>query len=106
MYELQRDITLSLLGRVHAKCLERKCLEIVKSKLHDCQCGFCPGRSITDQTFTLKQIFEKSWEYGKDLFACFVDLAKAYDQVPLDLGINFGKFCRSMALMVVVVTSH
>ena len=106
MYELQRDITLSLLGRVHAKCLERKYLEIVKSKLHDCQKGFRSGRSTTDHIFTLKQIFEKSWEYGKDLFTCLVDLVKAYDQVPPDLGINFEKFYRSMALMVIVVTRH
>ena len=67
-----------------AKCLERKCREKVESKLEDGQCGFCPGRSTTDQIFTLKQIFEKSWEYSKDLFACFVDLEKAYDRVPQD----------------------
>ena len=72
---------LSLPGKVYAKCLERKCRETVKSKLEDGQCGFRPGRSTTDQIFTLKQIFEKSWEYGKDLFACFVDLEKAYDLV-------------------------
>ena len=29
-------------------------------------------------------IFEKSLEYGKDLFACFVDLEKAYDRVSRD----------------------
>ena len=75
---------LSLPGKVYAKCLERKCREIVESKLEDGQCGFRPGRSTTDQIFTLKQIFEKSWEYGKDLFACFVDLEKAYDRVPRD----------------------
>ena len=74
----------SLPGKVYAKCLERKCREIVESKLEDGQCGFRPGRSTTDQIFTLKQIFEKSWEYGKDLFACFVDLEKAYDRVPRD----------------------
>ena len=49
-----------------------------------CQCGFCPGRSTTDQIFTLKQIFEKSWGYGKDLFAWFIDLEKAYDRVSRD----------------------
>jgi len=49
----------------------------VESKLEDGQYEFCPGRSTMDQVFTLKQIFEKSWEY--DLFACFVDLEKAYD---------------------------
>ena len=75
---------LRLLGKVYAKCLEKKCREIVESKLEDGECGFRPGRSIADQIFTLKQSFEKSWEYGKDLFACFVDLEKAYDRVPRD----------------------
>ena len=53
---------LSLPGKGYAKCLERKCREIVESKLEDGQCGFRPGRSTTDQIFTLKQIFEKSWK--------------------------------------------
>ena len=64
---------LSLPGKVYAKCLARKCREIVESKLEDGQYSFRPGCSTTDQ------ILEKSWEYGKDLIACFVDLEKAYD---------------------------
>ena len=80
----RRISLLSLPGKVYAKCLERKCREIVESKLEDRQCGFRPGRSTMDQIFTLKRIFEKSWGYGKDLFACFVDLEKAYDRVPRD----------------------
>ena len=35
---------------------------------------FLSGRSTLDEIFTLKQIFEKSWMYGKDLFAYLVDL--------------------------------
>ena len=88
---------LSLPGKVYAKCLERKCREIVESKLEDGQCGYRPGRITTDQIFTLKQIFEKSWEYGKDLPACLVDLEKAYDRVPRN---KLGRFFGSMALMV------
>ena len=59
-------------------------MPLVESQLEDDPCGFRPGRSTTDRIFTLKQIFEKSWEYGKALFACFVDLEKACDRVPGD----------------------
>ena len=58
MYKLQRDITPQFARE--STCLEKKCREIVESKLEDGQCGFRPGRSTTDQIFTLKQIFEKS----------------------------------------------
>ena len=80
----KRTLIVSLSGKLYSKCLERKYREIVESKLEDDQCGSRPGRSTTDQIFTLKQIFEKSWEYGKDLFACFADIEKAYDRVPRD----------------------
>ena len=75
---------LSLPRKVYAKCIESRCRQIAEPALEDGQCGFRPGRSTTDQIFTLKKIFEKSWEYAKDLFACFVDLEKAYDRIPRD----------------------
>ena len=55
--------------------------EIIEPKLDDTQCGLRPARSNTDPTFTLQQIFEKSWEYAKDVETCFLDLEKAYDRV-------------------------
>ena len=72
-------------------------------QLDDGQCGFCPGPSTTDQIFTLKQVFEKSREYAKDVFACFVDLEKAYDRIPriklwsvlLEYGVN-GQLLRAI----------
>jgi len=64
-----------------AKCLEKPCREIIEPKLNDTQCGLRPGRSTTNQIFTLQQIFEIPWEYAKDVYTCFVDLEKAYDRV-------------------------
>jgi len=64
------------------KYLEKRCREIIEAKLNDTQYGFRPGRSTTDQIFTLKQIFKKSWEHAKDVYTCFVDLEKVYDRVP------------------------
>jgi len=58
------------------KCLETKCPEIIDPKLED---TFYVFRSTTDQIFTLLRIFEKSWEYAKVAFACFVGLEKALD---------------------------
>ena len=53
---------------------QKRCMPIAlkrntkkESKLEDSQCGFRPGYSTTNQTFTLRQIFEKSWEYAKDI---------------------------------------
>ena len=37
-----------------------------------------------DQIFALQQIYEKSWEYAKEVKACFADLEKAYDRIPRD----------------------
>ena len=37
-----------------------------------------------DQISALQQIFEKSWEYAKEVNACFVDLEKAYNRIPRD----------------------
>ena len=81
-----RGITLlSLPGKVHARVLERKCRTIVEPKIQDTQCGFRPGRGTTDQLFTLRQVFEKAWEFAKPVYTAFIDLEKAYDRVPRDL---------------------
>ena len=64
--------------------MEVKVREIVEPKIADEQCGFRPGRSATDQVFTLQQVQEKAWEYAQSVFLAFVDLEKAYDRVPRD----------------------
>ena len=37
---------------------------------------------VEEQIFVLQQICEKSWEYAKEVNACFVDLEKAYNRIP------------------------
>ena len=63
----------SLPRKVYVKCLERKCREIVESKLEDGQCGSSRSQQH-GPNFTVRQIFEESWKFAKDVFACFVDL--------------------------------
>jgi len=75
-----------------AKCLEKRCRERNEPKLNDTQCGFHPGHSTADQNFTLQQILEKSWEYAKNVYTCFVDLEKAYDWVRREK-LCGGKLC-------------
>ena len=75
---------LSLLGNVYAKCLKKRCREIVKPQLQDALCIFRLGRSTMDQIFVLQQVFKKSWKYAKEVYTCFVDLEKAYDRIPRD----------------------
>ena len=84
MYELQRDSSPQLARKSTYHMPRKEMPRNSESKLENDPCGFCPGRSTMDQIFTLKQIFEKSWEYGKDLLASFVDLEKAYDRVLMD----------------------
>ena len=37
---------------------------------------------ILQAKISLSKKFEKSWEYAKNFYTCFVDLEKAYDRVP------------------------
>ena len=100
MHKLQRISLLSLPGKVWksiCQMLERKCQEIVKSKLEDGQFSFRPSCSTTDQFFTLKQIFEKLWEYAKISLHALSILKKHMTEF---LGINFGRFCSSIALVI------
>ena len=47
-----------------------------------CHLWFGPPPPIKNPSYAY------AWDYGKDLFACFVDLEKAYDQVPGGQGLR------------------
>jgi hypothetical protein len=73
---------LAIPGKVYAALLLRRVSQHLDSRLLEAQCGFRPGRGITDATFTLRQLMGKAWEYAAPLHLAFIDLRKAFDSVP------------------------
>ena len=57
----------------------------VESKLRKEQAGFRPGRGITEQIFTLRNIIEQSIEWQSSLYVNFIDFEKAFDSVHRDI---------------------
>lgn len=45
------------------------------------QTGFIRGKSAKDHIFTIRQILEKYYEFGKEIHICFVDFKQAYDSI-------------------------
>ncbi|TWW77246.1 hypothetical protein D4764_12G0006360 [Takifugu flavidus] len=84
-----RGITLlSLPGKVYARVLEKRIRLIVEPLIEEEQCGFRPGHRTTDHLFTLAGVLEGSYEFAQPVHMCFVDLEKAYDQVPRSILIS------------------
>jgi predicted alpha/beta-fold hydrolase len=75
------------------KCILSKCiLDRIKpwaeDILGDYQAGFRQNRSITDQIFILKQIFQKMWEFDREVHVLFIDFKKAYDCIHRESLLN------------------
>jgi hypothetical protein len=65
---------------VSAILLNKKFAYIVeKKKLEECQMGFCPNKSTTDNIFITRQIFGKFYKYN--LHNIFVDYTQAFDSI-------------------------
>ena len=54
-------------------------------EIDEMQCGFMSGRGTTDAIFIVRQLQEKHLAANKPLYMAFVDLEKAFDQVPRDV---------------------
>ena len=66
------------------KVLERIVDGLIRQlvSIDDSQFGFVPGRGTTDAIFVVRQLQEKYLAANKRLYMAFVDLEKAFDQVP------------------------
>ena len=53
----------------------------VNRELPDVQAGFRQGRGTRDQIANIRWIIEKTREFQKNIYFCFIDYAKAFDYV-------------------------
>ena len=58
-----------------------KCLIKYIYKSYQLQAGFRKGRGTRDQIANIRWIIEKTREFQKNIYFCFIDYAKAFDCV-------------------------
>ena len=76
--------TISLIShasKVIHRIIQNRIVTYMDRELPVEQAGFRIGRGTRDQIANLRWIMEKSYEYGKPLYMCFIDLKKALDYV-------------------------
>ena len=63
------------------KILQAGLQQYMNSELPDIQAGFKKGRRTKDQIANICWIIEKSREFQRNIYFCFIDYAKAFDCV-------------------------
>ena len=63
------------------KVLQARLQQYVNCELPDVQAGFRKGRGTRDQITNIRWIMEKTREFQKNMYFCFIDYAKAFDCV-------------------------
>ena len=68
-------------SKVMLKILQARLQQYVNRELPDVQAGFRKGRGTRDQVVNIHWIIKKAREFQKNIFFCFIDYAKAFDDV-------------------------
>ena len=68
-------------SQVNLKILHAKLQHYVNQELPDVQAGFRKGRGTRDQTANICWVIDKTREFQKNIYLCFIDFAKAFDCV-------------------------
>ena len=68
-------------SKVMLKILQARFQQYVNQELRDVQAGFRKGRGTRDQIDNICWIIEKTREFQKYNYFCFIDCAKAFDCV-------------------------
>ena len=63
------------------KILQARLQQYLNHELPDVQAGFRKGRGTTDQIANIHWIIEKTREFQKNIYFCFIDYVKAFGYV-------------------------
>ena len=63
------------------KILQARLQQYMNCELPDIQTGFRKGRGTRDQIAKIRWIIDKTREFQKNIYFCFIDYAKAFDCV-------------------------
>ena len=63
------------------KILQARLQQYVNHELPDVQAGFRKGRGTRDQIANIRWIIQKTREFQKNIYFCFIDYAKIFDCV-------------------------
>ena len=74
-------VLISHASKVMLNILQARLQQYVKRELPDVQAGFRKGRGTRDQIASILWIMEKTREFQKNIYFCFIDYAKAFDCV-------------------------
>ena len=74
-------VLISHTSKVMVEILQARFQQYVNRELPDVQAGFKKGRGTRDQIANIYWIIEKTREFQKNIYFCFIDYAKAFDCV-------------------------
>jgi len=72
---------LNITYKIFAILLYNRLSKTIEPEIGNYQIGFGPNRSTTDNTFIVRQIYEKCHEYNIDLHNIFMDFSQVFDIV-------------------------
>ena len=81
LFKLPQIALISHASKVMLKILQAGLQQYINWEITDIQFGFTKGRGTRDQIANIRWIIEKTIEFQKNIYFCFIDYAKALDHV-------------------------
>ena len=82
--ECEDHRTISLMShmtKILLRIIMRRMRSRIRPEISDEQCGFVEGKGTSNAIYILRTLIERSIEVKTDLYLCFIDYTKAFDNV-------------------------